>query len=206
MRKLVGVIDVGIGNIYSIQRIVEKVGGESALIQQPSQLLNFKKVILPGVGHYSEGMKILNSKGFSQILIDLVIQKQLHILGICLGMQLLCRSSEESNIPGLGLIDAEVRKLRFSTESKLKVPHMGWNVVSAARVNPLFPVSTEELRSYFVHSYKVVPKDPAITIGTTNYGGEFCAAFQQGNMFGVQFHPEKSHRFGMALMSRFIKL
>jgi glutamine amidotransferase len=206
MKKLVGVIDVGIGNIFSIQRMVEKVGGGSELIQKPSQLLKFKKIILPGVGHFGEGMRALNGKGFSKILINLVIQKKVQILGICLGMQLLCRSSEESNISGLGLIDAEVRKLHFSVESKLKVPHMGWNVVSASRVNPLLPVSTEEVRFYFVHSYKVVPKDPAITIGTTNYGGEFCAALQQGNMFGVQFHPEKSHRFGMALMSRFIEL
>ena len=144
--------------------------------------------------------------GFEEVLVHFERSQQNHVMGICLGMQLLCRSSEEGDLPGLGLIDADVRKFRFPVESKLKVPHMGWNVVSASRASTLLPVRAEKQRFYFVHSYKVVPDDSDITIGIANYGGEFCAAFQQGNIFGVQFHPEKSHRFGMELMRRFIEL
>lgn len=206
MKKLTGIIDVGIGNISSVGRMIEKVGGEPALIQQPNQLIKFKKVILPGVGHFDEGMKRLKSKGFSELIFDLVIQKQIQILGICLGMQILCRCSEEGDFPGLGLIDADVKKFSLPTTSKLKVPHMGWNIVSITRPNPLLPVCEYEQRFYFVHSYKVVPDDPVNIIGVANYGGEFCAAFHKGNVFGVQFHPEKSHRFGMMLMHRFIEL
>ena len=127
-------------------------------------------------------------------------------MGICLGMQLLCRNSEEGSAAGLGLIDASVRKLRSETDQSFKVPHMGWNIVRTARPNLILPEGLEEQRFYFVHSYKVVPSDPAVTIGTANYGGEFCVAFQKKNIFGVQFHPEKSHRFGMALMKRFVEL
>jgi len=200
------IIDVGLGNIASIQRMIEKVGGNTILVKNSNHFDRDCKVILPGVGHYDEGMNRIKESGFAAILADLGRSQELRIMGICLGMQLLCRGSEEGDLPGLGLIDADVKKFRFSPESKLKVPHMGWNVVTALRTNQLLPASTEEQRFYFVHSYKVLPDDSAITIGTANYGGEFCAAFQQGNVFGVQFHPEKSHRFGMELMRRFVEL
>jgi len=202
----VQIIDAGLGNIASIQRMIEKAGGKAFSIIDPTQLHNGDKVILPGVGHFDEGMSRLSETGFADILVDLGKSQKIHVMGICLGMQLLCRCSEEGKRPGLGLIEANVKKFRFSTESKLKVPHMGWNVVSTAQENPILSDSTEGKRFYFVHSYKVVPDDSAITIATANYGGEFCAAFQQDNVFGVQFHPEKSHRFGLELMRRFVEL
>jgi len=205
-REAVAIIDVGLGNIASIQRMTEKVGGTAYSAKSPSQLDRASKIILPGVGHFDEGMSRLREHGFEEVLVHFERSQQNHVMGICLGMQLLCRSSEEGDLPGLGLIDADVRKFRFPVESKLKVPHMGWNVVSASRASTLLPVRAEKQRFYFVHSYKVVPDDSDITIGIANYGGEFCAAFQQGNIFGVQFHPEKSHRFGMELMRRFIEL
>jgi glutamine amidotransferase len=127
-------------------------------------------------------------------------------MGICLGMQLLCKHSEEGDVEGLGLVDATVKKFDFPNQPSLKVPHMGWNTLRTTRENPLLPMDDEERRFYFVHSYKVVPNNPSISIGQCDYGGEFCAAFQQGNVFGVQFHPEKSHRFGMALMQRCVEL
>jgi glutamine amidotransferase len=127
-------------------------------------------------------------------------------MGICLGMQLLCLESEEGECSGLGLINAVVKKFVFPAGRNLKVPHMGWNVVSSTRENALLPNGTEVQRFYFVHSYKVVAANSEIVIGTANYGGDFCAAFQKDNIFGVQFHPEKSHRFGMALMKRFVEL
>jgi len=200
------IIDAGLGNIASIQRMIEKVGRTAVSVMNPNQLDRGGKVILPGVGHFDEGMSRLTATGFADVLVDLGKSQNIHVMGICLGMQLLCRGSEEGDLSGLGLVEADVTKFRFSAGSKLKVPHMGWNVVSASRENHLLPASAEEQRFYFVHSYKVVPDDPTITIGTANYGGEFCAAFQQGNVFGVQFHPEKSHRFGMELMRRFVEL
>ena len=166
----------------------------------------FTKLILPGVGHFDHGIHAIRNMGINAEFLDDMLSCNGMILGICLGMQLLCRGSEEGSEPGLGLIDADVKKFRFSADDKMKVPHMGWNVVRTGTSNPLIPHTEEGQRFYFVHSYKVVPDDPSVVIGTANYGGEFCAAFQQGNVFGVQFHPEKSHRFGMALMKRFVEL
>jgi glutamine amidotransferase len=202
----IAIIDTGIGNISSIHRMIEKVGGRAISVRKPTHLDSVGKVILPGVGHFDEGMTRLMEKGFVDVLVEHGRSQKLLVMGVCLGMQILCRTSEEGDLPGLGLIDADVKKFRFSSESKLKVPHMGWNVVSATRLNPLLPLDIEEQRFYFVHSYKVVPDDLGITIGTAHYGGDFCAGFQQGNLFGFQFHPEKSHRFGMALMKRFVEL
>ena len=202
----VGVIDVGIGNIASIQRMVEKAGHISTLAKKPDELRGIQKIILPGVGHFDEGIKQLQKLGFTQFLVEHIRERNVHLMGICLGMQMLCRSSEEGTVPGLGLINAHVKKFRFPQDNKLKVPHMGWNIVSSPKANPLLPPSPEEQRFYFVHSYKVVLDDTAMTIGTTNYGGEFCAAFQKKNIFGVQVHPEKSHRFGMELIRRFVEL
>ena len=148
----------------------------------------------------------MRNLGFWDALIRYMADEKKHILGICLGMQLLCKYSEEGGCEGLSLVDAKVEKFDFSEEQKLKVPHMGWNTLRTARENPLLPMDEDERRFYFVHSYKVVPNNPDISIGQCDYGGEFCAAFQQGNVLGVQFHPEKSHRFGMALMKRFVEL
>lgn len=202
---MISVVNLDIGNIASVVHMLNKLGEDSCIVTKPDQIKT-NKIIIPGVGHFDEGLRRFHSLGMSAAITSLVNVNAVQILGICLGMQLLCRTSEEGDLRGLGLVDADVKKFRFSSESKLKVPHMGWNVVSAPKANPLLPVTNEEQRFYFVHSYKVVPDDPAITIGTANYGGEFCAAFQQGNVFGVQFHPEKSHRFGMELLRRFVEL
>ena len=205
-REAVAIIDVGLGNIASIQRMIEKAGGKAVRIIDPAQVYKGRKLILPGVGHFDEGMSRLTEAGFVDILVDLGKNQEIQVLGICLGMQLLCRGSEEGGLPGLGLIDADVKKFRFPPQSKLKVPHMGWNVVSTAQENPLLPASIEEQRFYFVHSFRILPDDTSIVIGVANHGGDFCAAFRKENVFGVQFHPEKSHRYGMELMRRFVEL
>jgi glutamine amidotransferase len=202
----VGIINSGIGNIKSIERMITKVGGAPAVINNVNDLRSVKKVILPGVGHFDAGMKQLTSLGFDIALSDLIKSNQLTVLGICLGMHLLCNQSEEGLLPGLGLVDAEVHRFSFDFQVNLKVPHMGWNTVTSSKTNILLPKQQELERFYFVHSFKVVPNNPDIVIGKTSYGAEFCSAFQQGNIFGVQFHPEKSHRYGMALMQRFIDL
>lgn len=203
--ELIGLINYGVGNLGSVQRMIEKVGGQSALISNAADLTLVKKIILPGVGHYSEGVRALRSSAFWEPLLAYADDEKNALLGICLGMQLLCKHSEEGDIKGLGLVDAMVKKINFADQPSLKVPHMGWNKLRTTRENPLLPIDEDERRFYFVHSYKVVPNNPDISIGQCNYGGEFCAAFQQSNVFGVQFHPEKSHRFGMALMKRFVE-
>lgn len=200
------VLDLGLGNISSIVRMIEKVGGQAEVVRQAPNFGRKKKYILPGVGHFDHGMNAMRNLQINGDFFSEVLAREGIILGICLGMQLLCRNSEEGSELGLGLIDAEVKRFQFTPSLKLKVPHMGWNAVHPASANPLILHTEEEQRFYFVHSYKVVPDDPSVVIGTANYGDEFCAAFQQGNVFGVQFHPEKSHRFGMALMKRFVEL
>lgn len=201
----VGIINAGLGNLASIQRMLERVGSSGKYISSRNEVAGCDALILPGVGHFDEGMRALRKADLFETIKKLGCEGKVPILGICLGMQLLCRSSEEGSEPGLGLIDADVKKFRFSTDEKLKVPHMGWNVVRPESSNVLISQSEKEQRFYFVHSYKVIPDDPNVVIGTTNYGGDFCAAFQKDNIFGVQFHPEKSHRFGMALMKSFVE-
>jgi glutamine amidotransferase len=203
---MIGIINLGLGNLKSIINVIDAIGGESLLISNPDDLIKFDKLILPGVGYFAEGVQKLKDTGFWNLILKEVIDNDKMLLGICLGMQLLCQHSEEGNVNGLGLVDATVKKFNFSDNLSLKVPHMGWNKVRISRENQLLPMDEEERRFYFVHSYKVVPNKPDISIGQSDYGGEFCAAFQQGNVFGVQFHPEKSHRFGKALIKRFVEL
>lgn len=200
----VGVINVGLGNIGSIVNILRRLGVRVGLVSSGADCLNVDIIILPGVGHFDEGRRALDRADIVGPLMQRVCEDGVPILGICLGMQLLCGGSEEGDMPGLGIVDALVNKFVFPSGSGLKVPHMGWNVVSATRANDLFS-SSHEQRFYFVHSYKVIPNDSQIVIGVANHGEEFCAAFQQGRVFGVQFHPEKSHRFGVEMMQSFVK-
>ena len=202
----VGIVNVGIGNIKSIERMLLKAGALPRIINTPEDLTHVNKVILPGVGHFDAGMKGLTESGFDIALVNSVKSGQLTVLGICLGMQLLCSQSEEGFLRGLGLVEAKVTRFIFDQSSNKKLPHMGWNIVKSPKNNILLPQHSEDSRFYFVHSYKVIPENHDIIIGETDYEGIFCSAFQQGNIFGVQFHPEKSHRFGLELMQRFLEL
>lgn len=201
----VSILKVGFGNHASIARMVAKVGGEAKYVSGPDEILNAKKLIIPGVGHFAEGIRQINNCNLTQSLIEAANVHKTPILGICLGMQLLCERSEESDLPGLGLVSASVKKFRPNQGVSLKVPHMGWKEIKVKRKNKIFDNDTHPKRFYFVHSYYVEVKNQDIVIGTANHGLEFCAAFQYKNLFGVQFHPEKSHRFGMALMKNFIE-
>ena len=202
----IGIINVGLGNVSSIQRMLHRVGACGVYVSSPSECINSDALILPGVGHFDEGIRALRRANLFETIKTIGRNNEVPILGICLGMQLLCRSSQEGSEQGLGLISADVKKFRFPADKNLKVPHMGWNVVRPASPNPLIPQRDEEQRFYFVHSYRVDPDDPNVVIGAANYGDVFCAAFQKDNVFGVQFHPEKSHRFGMSLMKCFVDL
>lgn len=201
---MIDVLDYGIGNFGSVIRMIEKVGGSARRISTPEDILRANKIILPGVGHFDRGMSQIHERGLVEALRERVVQQGTPIMGICLGMQLLCASSEEGVLPGLAFVDAHVRKFHSLPGQNLKIPHMGWNTVRVVRSNPLVVTASEEQRFYFVHSYYVEPDVPDLAIVMATHGVEFCAAFQAGNIFGAQFHPEKSHRFGMALMKRFV--
>ena len=200
------VIDYGINNSSSVVRMIQKVGGNVILGTKPQHLQEASKIVLPGVGHFDEGMKLLNESGFSESIKDCVLNKKIPLLGICLGMQLLCECSEEGTQKGLCLVPAKVLHMRDSSRNELKIPHMGWNTLEITRQNPLIEKSHEEKRFYFVHSYYVQPLSDELCIAKTFYGSEFCSAFNSDNIFGVQFHPEKSHRFGLSLIKKFVEL
>ena len=158
------------------------------------------------MGHFDNGMNRIREEGLYEPLVQKATEGRIPILGICLGMQLLCKRSEEGRMQGLGLIDADVRRFSFPEDSNLKIPHMGWNEIEIARENDILDISSIEHRFYFVHSFHVCPQNESVVIAHANYGLNFCAAFQQEQIFGVQFHPEKSHSFGMGLMRKFIAL
>lgn len=204
--KPVLIPDFGIGNLPSIVRMVEKVGISCSVSHDPDELLEADKIIFAGVGAFDHGMKALNTGGWRESLESAALIRKVPLIGICLGMQILCKTSEEGQLPGLGWIDADVVRFRQDLTGGLRVPHMGWNTVKICRDNPLIPPMDEEQRFYFVHSYKVVCNQMENVIAVADHGGEFVAAFQRENIFGVQFHPEKSHRFGMTLLKRFLEL
>jgi glutamine amidotransferase len=203
---MITIVDYGVGNLNSVANIINHVGGECIISSDPNIILNSSKLILPGVGSFDNGMNELSKRGIIDALNEVVLIKQNPILGICLGMQLMTLRSEEGNLDGLGWINAEVLKFKFESNSNLKIPHMGWNQLNVKNSNPLFHKNDQELRFYFVHSYYVKTNFSEDIIGTCNYGDEICVAFQKENIFGVQFHPEKSHRFGMSLIKNFISL
>ncbi len=202
--SVVSILDYGVGNFGSVVRMVEKSGHKAVRINLPEQILEASKIIIPGVGSFDQGMNYLIQRNFVEALKHFANDEKIKILGICLGMQLMCSSSEEGTLPGLGLINAKVTLVN-SMNGSLKVPHMGWNTLKVLKKNPLIPMTDNHERFYFVHSYKVQCDDKSDILGVTKYGEEFTAAFQRNNLFGVQFHPEKSHKFGLNLISNFME-
>jgi len=201
------IIDYGMGNLGSILNMLKKIGAEAIISSSPQDISRADKLILPGVGAFDAGLKNLDERGLIPVLQNLVIKKKIPILGICLGMQLMTKSSEEGSRPGFGWIDATTVRFKFGKEEQnLKIPHMGWNVIQWRKESVLFKDMPEEPRFYFVHSYHAVCNDKEDILATTNYGYDFVSAFQKGNIIGVQFHPEKSHKFGMQVLRNFIGL
>jgi glutamine amidotransferase len=199
------IIDYGLGNLGSIKNMLKKIGCGAVISSNKSDIEKADKLILPGVGSFDQGMKNLNDLGLIPVLNGKVITKKIPILGICLGMQLLTSSSEEGNSAGLGWINAETVKFRFDgIEGKLKIPHMGWNLVKICQRDALFEEMYPEPRFYFVHSYHVVCKNENDILARTFHGYEFASAIKKENIYGVQFHPEKSHKFGMKLLDNFM--
>jgi imidazole glycerol-phosphate synthase subunit HisH len=204
---MITIIDFGVGNLGSILNMCKRVDHHALVTSDIGEIKKASRLILPGVGSYDNGMKKLKEYDLIPVLNELVLGKKIPLLGICLGMQLLAKRSEEGELSGLGWIDAYFKKFSFSSESShLKIPHTGWNIVESTKPNSLIPVNQNEQRFYFVHSYHAVCNHADDIMATTHHGYEFTAAFSHENIYGVQFHPEKSHRFGMALMKKFLDL
>ena len=205
--KTVDIVDYGVGNIGSIMNMLKKVGGTAQVVSTPEQLTRAEKLILPGVGAFDHGIQTLIDGEWIDALNDAVQSRHIPILGICLGMQLMCKASEEGRLAGLGWIDACVKRFNFESDQRpLKIPHMGWNVVKVTRANDLVSDLSEQQRYYFVHSYYVECNCTDDVFLMAEYGNEFVAGFQHENIWGVQFHPEKSHKFGMALLKKFLEV
>jgi glutamine amidotransferase len=203
---MIKIIDYGVGNLGSIKNVIKRVGGDSAITSIKNEILEADKLILPGVGSFDYGMNKLISLDLIDVLKYKVIDQKTPILGICLGMQLMTKSSEEGNLKGLGWFDAKVVKFKRNNLSD-KIPHMGWNTIDIKKKNSLLiNISNLERRFYFVHSYYVSSENKDNILSTTNYINNFVSSIEKDNIYGVQFHPEKSHKFGMELISNFINI
>jgi imidazole glycerol-phosphate synthase subunit HisH len=198
---VITIVDYGMGNLGSIQNMFKRIGVAAEVTGDAAALQRATKILLPGVGAFDSAMQRINASGLRAVLDHKALQERVPIMGICLGMQLLTRSSEEGSLPGLGWIPAVTR--RFPDLPGLKVPHMGWNAVTAMRDDRLTAGLPPESRYYFVHSYYVQADDASDTVLRTHYGVTFDAVITHRNLYGAQFHPEKSHRYGMAILGNF---
>ena len=203
---MITIVDYGMGNLGSVFNMFKKIGVASKIASDLEEIKSATKLLLPGVGSFDKAMQKINSSGIKEVLDYKVLKEKTPILGICLGMQLLMNNSEEGAEPGLGYINGYAKKFQFSKEKKLKVPHMGWNIVKKAKPSLLTQDFEEESRFYFVHSYYVEVENQENSILKTTYGLDFDSAIQHKNVYGAQFHPEKSHKFGMRLFENFSKI
>lgn len=205
MNKKIIVIDYGVGNVGSILNMLKRIGADVVASNSKNEIENADKLILPGVGSFDYGMEMLEKSGLKELVINHALIEKKPILGICLGMQMLGKKSEEGIKEGLNLIPFETKKFKFDN-NKLKIPHMGWDIsnVSIER-DPIFKDIIEEQRYYFVHSYHAVCDEEKYELMSCEYGYKFSSAVKKDNIYGVQFHPEKSHKFGMKLLENFVR-
>lgn len=199
----IAIVDYGLGNLRSIEKAFKKIYQHVDITRDINDLKKAEKIILPGVGHYKTGMINLKSMGIEKVLYNKVMIEKTPILGICLGMQLFCNYSEEGDCNGLGWIDANVVKFRVSNKIKYKIPHIGWNSLNLKQENQLKTNVEQKVLFYFVHSYHIECNDISDIWMTTNYDYEFVSGIKRGNIYGVQFHPEKSHDAGLELLKNF---
>ena len=206
MKKKVSIVNYGVGNIGSLVNIVSKSGAEPDVIDNPLFIKKSSNVILPGVGSFDNAMQKLKETGFRDALYEHVLINSKPILGVCVGMQLLTRGSEEGKFKGMGVIDADTFKFDINKlPIKFPIPHMGWNKVEFKKDSVFYDDSVKEQRFYFVHSYHVCCDNEDDIMTETEYGYNFASSFQKENIIGVQFHPEKSHSFGIKFFDNYIK-
>lgn len=203
---MITIVDYKTGNLGSIQNILKRIGEESVVTSDKIEIARATKLILPGVGAFDTGMRNLMELDLVGILNQKVRDEKIPVLGICLGMQLLSEGSEEGSLKGLGWIKAENKRFNFINSVDYKIPHMGWNFVKQHKESNLFDSMFSDARFYFVHSFYFKANDSSDVLASTNYEIEFTSAVERGNILGVQFHPEKSHKFGMKLLKNFVDL
>jgi glutamine amidotransferase len=205
MSRSVVIVDYGLGNLRSVVGAVTKLGFDAQSSSDPVVLERASRLILPGVGAFGDGMDQLRARDLLPTLRRLVLDEHRPILGICLGAQLMAQDSEEfGRHEGLGWIGASVRRID-PADATIRVPHVGWNAVHQSQAHPMFADVPQDELFYFVHSYHIVCDDPGIVVGTVEYGGTITAAVRQGNIWGTQFHPEKSQRHGLTLLHNFLQ-
>ena len=201
---MITVVDYGIGNLGAIINMLEFLGHDAVTSSDPNEISSASKLILPGVGAFDRAMQNLRSLDLVGPLEEAAFGRKVPVLGLCLGMQLLGRGSEEGNgEPGLGWVPADTVRFAWAVDMGLKVPHVGWNSVKPTLGNPIFSTASADPRFYFVHSYHMRCDNSNDVAASCTYGQEFCCAVSNGNIYGVQFHPEKSHKHGMALLGAF---
>lgn len=204
---MIVIVDYGVGNLGSIINMLKKAGARAIASSDPEVLQQAEKLILPGVGAFDAGMNKLNEGGLVPLLNHLALEKKVPFLGLCLGLQLMTKRSEEGQTPGLGWLEAETLRFKFEADqAHLKVPHMGWNTIEIRKSHPIFRDLDPGARFYFVHSFYVRSHDPEAVLAETDYGGYFHSIFSRDNIMGFQFHPEKSHKYGMRLLKNFAEM
>ena len=204
--QTITIVDYGMGNLFSVKTKLDKLKTKVIISSDPEVVRNADKLILPGVGHFGKAMENLRKSNLIDALNDSVLKNKTPILGICLGMQLMSTSSEEGNEQGLGWFDAQVLKFKVSDSLRFKVPHVGWNQINISKSSKLMAGIDHEAEFYFVHSYYVKLTNVSDELNSTIYESPFTAAIEKGNIFGVQYHPEKSHDVGETLLRNFVEL
>lgn len=200
---MIAIINYGMGNLGSVSNMLKKIGFDSIITSNEKEILRADKIILPGVGSFDTAIKKIDSLGLRDIIKEAAMNSKIPTLGICLGMQLLMESSEEGELDGLGLIKGKTLSFKNRISANLKIPHMGWNSVKKSNECIISDGFENEMRFYFVHSYFVKVRDSQNSVLQCEYGLNFDAAINYRNIFGVQFHPEKSHKFGMQILKNF---
>ena len=206
---MIKVLDLGIGNTSSMLNMIRKAGGLVELCSNASELHSAKAIILPGVGSFDNVITKINNSNIITELNRKVIDEKIPFLGVCSGMQVLFEKSQEGKLSGLSWVKGEVTRFNFLDKQSLrdlKIPHIGWNIISPKKNDNLFYGLENDARFYFVHSYHINCSNPLDILATSNYGYHFVSAIKHGNIWGVQFHPEKSHRFGLKFFKNFLKV
>lgn len=201
---MISIIDYGMGNIGSLENMIRKAGGSSLVTSKPNEILKAEKLILPGVGNFDQAIHNIEILGIQKAINEAVMVNYTPILCICLGAQLITESSQEGNARGFGWIRG--RTIRFNATSGLRIPHMGWNDVKVKKNSVLFRDMPDNPCFYFVHSYYIVADDEEDVLAESEYGLTFTSAIERGNIFATQFHPEKSHKYGLCLIKNFVEM
>ena len=206
MKKTLAIVDYGMGNLHSVKKKLDRLKTTSSITSNPRDIINADKIIIVGVGHFAKAMKNIQELDLLDALSEVAIIKKKPVLGICLGMQLMAKDSEEGNTEGLGWLDANVRKMQVDDTLKFKIPHTGWNKITQSKKSHLMKGIPELSEFYFVHSYYLRSNETSNILNETEYCFKFTSAIEKDNIFGVQYHPEKSHDVGEVLLKNFISL